>query len=548
VSKSTSARSYDFVIVGAGSAGCLLADRLSADGMASVLVLEAGGWDRDPLIHIPLGIGIMHERRSHDWGYDSQPEPHLDHRILEAMRGKVVGGSSSINHMSHVRGNRGDYDRWAAQGLADWSYAKVLPYFRHYERWEKGANQYRGDSGPLCVIASRADDPLFDAFIEAAESHGHRFTEDYNGERQEGVGRGQSTICRGRRHSAATAFLRPALRRPGVRLETESHVTRILFEGTRAIGVEYRRKGQTRQVWATREVILSAGVFNTPQLLMLSGIGPADHLRSLGIRPLIDSPDVGQNLQDHLGVIASATRPRPGAFQRELRFDRMTRNILQAHFFGSGPASSLPRGLNAYLRTESGLDAPDLPLIFRGVSTKPHLWFPGVRRPAPDHCGIRPILLHPQSRGQVRLRSSDPAEKVLVHQNFLSHEADIRKIRQGIRIARDLLANKALDGIRGEEVSPGPKRVSDQDLDAWIRRTALTAHHPAGTCAMGVSDAAVLDAELRVRGADQLRVVDASAMPDLVSGNINACVLMIAERASDLLLRRESEAEVPAGA
>lgn len=539
MTSASSSREFDYVIVGAGSAGCLLADRLSADGKTSVLVLEAGAWDRDPLIHIPLGIGLMHERRSHDWGYDSEPEPHLNNRIIEAMRGKVVGGSSSINHMSHVRGNRGDYNRWAGQGLTAWSYAHVLPYFRRYESWEKGEDKFRGAGGPLSVISKRPDDPLFDAFVEAAESHGHRYSEDYNGARQEGVGHGQSTIRHGRRHSAADAFLRPALRRPGVRLETSAHATRILFEGTRAAGLEYEQKVQLHSVRAVREVILSAGVFNTPQLLMLSGVGPADHLRETGIAPLIDAPGVGQNLQDHLGVIAAAKRPIAGPFQRELRFDRMTRNMFLAHFFGTGPASTLPGGLHGFLRTESGLDAPYIQLIFRGVSTKPHLWFPGVRKPAADHCGVRPILLHPQSRGQVRLRSADPRERVRVHQNFLDREADIRKLRHGIKIARELLEHKALKGIRGAEVSPGPDRTSDQDIDAWIRRTALTAHHPAGTCAMGANGNSVIDPELRVRGADGLRVVDASAMPDLVSGNINACVLMIAERASDLILGRQ---------
>ena len=528
-------REFDYVIVGAGSAGCLLADRLSADGDTSVLVLEAGGRDRDPFIHIPLGIGIMHEQRSHDWGYDSEPEPNLDNRVLEAMRGKVLGGSSAINHMSHVRGNRGDYDRWAKSGLVGWSYAEVLPYFRRYENWEGGENAYRGGGGPLSVVGSRADDPLFEAYIAAAEAHGHRFTEDYNGARQEGVGRGQSTISNGRRHSAAAAFLRPALRRPKVRLEIEAHATSILFEGNRAVGVEYRQNGRTERAHATRELILSAGVFNTPHLLMLSGIGPADELRRHGVAVRHDAPRVGQNLQDHLAVIVTAKRPIAGPFQRELRADRMTLNILRAHFLGTGPAASLPGGLHGYLRTESGLDAPDIQLIFRGVSTKPHLWFPGIREPAPDHCGIRPILLHPKSRGHLRLRSADPRERVAVHQNFLSQEDDLRRLRHGVALSREMLANKALDEFRGDEVGPGAKRASQPDIDAWIRRTALTAHHPAGTCAMGADAGAVLDSELRVRGIEGLRVVDASAMPDLVSGNINACVLMIAERASDLI-------------
>lgn len=530
-------RVADYVIVGAGSAGCLLADRLTAAG-ASVLLLEAGGWDRDPLIHIPLGLGRMHDKRSHDWGYDYEPDPGLAGRAIETMRGKVLGGSSAINHMSHVRGNAGDYDRWAAQGLDGWSYADVLPYFRRYERWHAGADAYRGGDGALSVTARRSDDPLFEAFAEAATNYGLRYTEDYNGARQDGFGHGQSTIARGRRQSAATAFLRPALQRRELRLEIKAQATRVVMDGNRAVGVEYRQRGRMKTAHAAREVILSAGVYNSPQLLMLSGIGPVAHLRDHGIAVRLDHPGVGANLQDHLGVIVNATRPVPGPFHAEMRLDRMTVSMLRAFLFGTGPATSLPGGMHAYIRTEQGLSAPDIQLIFRGVSSKPHLWMPLISKPYQDRCGIRPVLLHPESRGEARLRSADPFERVRIQGNFLSREADLRRLRQGIAVAREMLADPVLDRFRGKEVTPGPAVQSDADLDSWIRRTALTAHHPAGTCAMGIGESAVLDGQLCVRGIAALRVVDASAMPDMVSGNINACVTMIAEKASDLILGR----------
>lgn len=527
----------DYIVVGAGSAGCVLAHRL-AEGGATVLVLEAGSRDWDPLIHIPLGIGLMHERRSHDWGYDTEPEPGLGGRAIEAMRGKVVGGSTAINHMSWVRGNAADYDRWASRGLGGWSYQDVLPYFRRSETWEKGANPYRGGNGPLRVMASRNSDPLFDAYLQASDRQGYPFNEDHNGPVQDGIARGQWTIWKGRRQSAAVAYLRPALSTGRVRLRTGAHATRVLFSGSRAEGVEYLCRGRETRTHAAGEVILSGGVFNSPQLLMLSGIGPADDLRRHGIEPRVDLPGVGRNLQDHIGVIVSARRKVPGPFVRELRADRMPVSMVRAHLFGTGPATVLPGGMHGYVRTQPGLAAPDIQLIFRGVSAKPRLWFPGIRKPADDHCGIRPILLHPESRGRVTLRSADPLDPVRISQNFFFAPDDIADLRRGVHLAREMLALPELDGFRGREVGPGPEVRSDAGIDTWIRRTALTAHHPAGTCAMGIGADAVLDERLRVYGTENLRVIDASVMPDLVSGNINACVVMIAEKASDVILRR----------
>jgi 4-pyridoxate dehydrogenase len=528
---------YDYVIVGAGSAGCVLANRLSEDPAVRVCILEAGGRDSDPLIRIPIGIGKMHEKRLHDWGYDSEPEPGLDNRKIEAMRGKVIGGSSSINVMAHVRGNAGDYDRWAQKGCTGWSYAAVLPYFRRSERWEGGEDAWRGGGGPLDVISSKSTDPLFDAWFEAARQAGYPITEDYNGASQEGFGRSQSTIRNGRRCSAATAFLHPALTRSNLTLVTNALATKIVLEGTRATGVEFAHgnDGRTSVVRAEREVILSGGVFNSPQLLMLSGIGPADHLRDVDIDPVIDLPGVGGNLQDHLAVMVAYDRPEGGPFRDLMRFDRMAVAMVRAHLFGSGPATVLPSGLHGFIKTRPELAVPDIQFLFRGTAGNAHLWFPGVKAPYRDAFGIRPVLLHPESRGTVRLRDADPRTPVRIVQNFFDVEDDIGTLRQGVRLAREVAGQPALAPFRGEETAPGKSAVSDGDIDAWIRRTAITAHHPSCSCPMGIGADAVLDAELRVRGADGLRVVDAAAMPDLVSGNINACVLMIAEKALDLI-------------
>ena len=529
-------KEYDYIIVGAGSAGCLLAYRLGADPSNRILVLEAGGPDTDPLIHIPLGLGKMHDKRAHDWGYDTEPEANLNGREIEAMRGKVVGGSSSINVMAYVRGHRGDYDRWAANGATGWSYADVLPYFRRMESWEKGGDSWRGDKGPLHTQTARSDDPLWEAWIEAGHAMGFGFTEDYNGEKQEGLGRSQSTIHKGRRHSAATAFLRPAIRRGNVTLQDSTYVTRVVMEGTRATGIAYSRLGKTEIVCAAKEVILSGGVFNSPQLLMLSGIGPAEHLRSVGIEPAIDSPAIGKNLQDHLAVQPTASRPKAGPFRREMRFDRMATSIMQAHLFGTGPATILPGGLHGFVKTRSDLTATDIQFLFRGAPGNAHMWFPGIKRAYTDGFGVRPVLLHPESRGEVLLRSADPFDKVRIRQNFLEIPQDLETLRTGVKLAREMMHQPAMDKFRGVETAPGQGVKTDEEIDEWIRRMAITAHHPSCTTPMGVSDDAPLDTECRVKGAENLRVIDACAMPDLVSGNIHAAVLVIAEKVSDHML------------
>lgn len=524
---------FDYVIVGAGSAGCTVAARLSEDKNVNVLILEAGGKDNDPLIRIPLGMGKMHEVRKHDWGFDAEAEERLENRKVEAMRGKVLGGSSSINVMAYVRGHMGDYDRWAEKGVTGWSYADVLPYMKKCESWEDGESPWRGGSGPIKTQWARNDDPLLADWKNACVQAGFSLTDDYNGQCPEGFGDSQSTIDGGRRCSASYAYLHPALKRSNLTVQTNAYAKKILMENKRAIGIQYEKNGKTIEVHATREVILSGGVFNSPQLLMLSGIGPGDHLREVGIDPIIDSPGVGKNLQDHLAVLVHYARTTGSPFQKLMRFDRIALAMARAYIFNDGPATVLPSGLHGYIKTLPELAVPDIQFLFRGTSPKAGMWFPGISKKYDEGFGMRPVLLHPESTGQVLLRSTNPRAKPRIIQNFLHSPNDLPKLIKGVKIVREIISQTALNKWRGAEIAPGSEVKSDQEISNWIKKTAVTAHHPSCSCAMGIEDEKPLDTECRVKGAEALRVIDASSMPDLVSGNINACVLMIGEKVSD---------------
>jgi 4-pyridoxate dehydrogenase len=528
---------YDYIIVGAGSAGCVLANRLTEDEGARVLLLEAGGGDCHPYIEIPIGVGKIRQDGMFNWGYETEPEPHLNGRRIPLFRGKVLGGSSSVNMMSHTRGHRGDYDRWARNGATGWAYADLLPYFRRSESWVDGEDAWRGASGPLATEWSRSADPLFEACREAAIMQGWPATSDFNGLEAEGIGQMQCTIGKGRRASASVAYLRPVLKRRGLTVLTGATVSRVVLRGTTATGVEFVHRGTIQQAAAAREVILCGGVFNSPQVLLLSGIGPAAHLRKMGLKAQVDLP-VGQNLQDHLMVCLEWLRTEPGPLFREMRLDRAAINMARAWLFGSGPATVLPGGLMAFLKTCLDLETPDIELIFRAAPLDAHPWFPGWKPAYRDGYAINPVLLHPQSRGKVYLRSADPAALVRIQNNFLAEPADLATLREAFHHGRDLGNRLPLDRFRGPEISPGPSVNTEKEIDAWIRTTVVTVSHPIGTCAMGCDGESVVDPILRVRGIAGLRVVDASVFPDLPSAHINAAVMAVAERASDLIRGR----------
>lgn len=529
----------DYIVVGAGSAGCVLAARLSEDPGTHVLVVEAGGWDNDPYIRIPLAWGRLFQHRMHDWGYDTLPEPRLGGRVLDCARGKVVGGSSSTNAMAYGRGHPADYDRWAAMGARGWNFAGVLPYFRRAESWEEGETAYRGGAGPLTTIRSGLPDPLVAAWFAGARGLGWPVTEDTNAERQEGFAVPQWTVRRGRRCSAADAYLKPALDRPNLRLLTHTLAVRILFDGRRAAGLEMRRGGRVLSARARREVILAAGAINSPQLLQVSGVGPAGWVRTLGVPVVADLPGVGRNMHDHMSVPMEYARRGRGWFQRRLRWDRFALMLAEGLIFGTGPTAGLPMGCVAFMRSSRAGAAADLALLFRASAPVPRQ-YPPFADPGPDGVGYRVALMQPESRGWVRARSPDAAVAPEIVQNFLESDRDLVVMREGLKMIRRLNATPEVAPFIGSELTPGPGAADDAALDAHIRATATTVHHPVGSCRMGAADdpMAVVTPDLRVRGVGSLRVIDASVMPAIVSGPTNAPTIMIAEKGADLLRGR----------
>ena len=531
---------FNYIIVGAGSAGCVLANRLSLDPKNNVLVVEAGGKDLNPLLHIPTGTAKIWNNPKYNWSYTSEPEPYMNDRQLYHPRGKVLGGSSSINMTAYVRGNSGDYDRWGQMGLTGWSYEKVLPYFKKSENYLSEKSETRGDGGPMKTAISPTKDKIFDAFRSSSEALGYTYRGDYNGSEQEGIARMQFTTAEGRRQSTSVAFLHPALKRANLTAITRAHVQRIVFEGNKAVGIEYLKNGRKYRVDANKEVILSGGTYNSAQLLLLSGVGPANQLREHGIEVVSDRKNVGSNLQDHPSVMIEYERKTKSAFHENLRLDRLLFNMARAQFFKSGPATH-PLGFGTgFVKSRSELSLPDIQLFFRLFSVQSHEWFPFIKKPGPTGVGLLACHLRPEARGTVRLKSSNPSDPPRIINNFFANEMDRRAIRQAFKIERSIMSQPFFHDHLGAEITPGEEVQNDNEIDAFVRETAMTVFHPIGTCRMGADDGSVVDPELNVRGCENLRVVDASVMPDLVGGNINAPVIMIAEKGADLVLASNS--------
>lgn len=524
----------DFIIVGAGSAGCVLANRLSESGEHSVVLIEAGARDDNWLFRMPLGFMMTASNPAYDWNYASEPDVKLGGRSLPLPRGRVHGGSSSVNGMIYMRGHSSDYDGWRQMGAAGWSYADVLPYFRRMETSWRGAGRYHGATGPLSVNPVRGDHLLSDQIRRSVIAAGFPESADLSGNDQEGFASCEVTVDRrGRRASTAAAYLKPALRRKKLRVISEAQVHRVLLEDRRAVGVVYRKDGAEHELRAGKEVILSGGAYNSPQLLMLSGIGPAERLARHGIAVAVDAPGVGRDLSEHPLVYMTFAAKGRQTFLRALRSDRAAMSVARWALTGSGPfASQITSGI-LMLRTRPELERPDIQLVFLPVRLDAKLWHPFGKQQA-HVLSVMVMQLHPESRGTVDLRSADPGDAPRIDLNLLSTTRDFADIRGGIDAVRRVFAAAPLKDMIDAEITPG----NDPDLDTFIRKNLKITQHPSGTCRMGEDPQAVVDSALRVRGVEGLRVVDASVMPSVPGANINAAVIMIAERASDLILGR----------
>ena len=536
---STKARSsmevceFDYVIVGAGSAGCVLANRLSADGKNSVLLLEAGPKDTNLWIHVPLGYGRLFKEKTVNWMYQTEPEPGLDGRSVFQPRGKVLGGSSSINGLLYVRGQQEDYDRWRQYGNQGWGFDDVLPYFKKAEDQQRGADDFHGAGGPLPVSDLGHPDPLSAAFIAAAAETGLPKNPDFNGASQEGAGFFQTTTRHGRRASAAVAYLGSAKGRGNLRVETSALAQRIMFDGRRADAVEYRQEGALRTARARREILVSGGAFNSPQLLQLSGVGPAELLRKHGIDVVLDAPGVGHDLQDHLQVRVVMRCSQAITLNDVVNSPiRKILTGLQYAAFRTGPLTIAAGTSGAFFRTNPRLATPDVQIHFLPFSTDKM----GEKLHPFSGFTASVCQLRPESRGSLRIRSADPAAPPEIRINYLATEVDRTANVEGLKMLRKILQAPALRPYVVEEVDPGAKVVTDEALLSYCRARGSTIYHPTSTCRMGNDPRAVVDQRLRLRGIEGLRVVDASVMPDLVSGNTNAVVIMIAEKASDFIL------------
>ncbi len=522
---------FDYVIVGAGSAGCAIANRLSADPTVRVCLLESGGRDKDPLIHAPIGFAFYPDWSPINWRFDTVPQKHLNNRVCYQPRGRVLGGSSSINAMIYIRGTKADYDRWAAHGAHGWGWDDVLPYFKRAEGNTRGADEYHNDQGPLTVSDLRYNNPLCGAFLESAKELQLPSNHDFNGAKQEGVGYYQVTQRDGRRCSAAVAYLEPAKPRANLSIITDAHAERVVFEGTRAKGVDFRQGKTGKTVAARCEVILSSGAFQSPQLLMLSGIGPGAHLREMGVEVIAERNAVGENLQDHLDWTALYRSPSPDSVGMTWSMAARFFSSLSAYRNrGEGPYTSNLAECGGFLKTDPSEAEPDVQLHFVPGLVDDH----GRKKHGGGGVSCHVCVLRPKSRGDVRLSSGDPMAPPAINPNFLSDEDDLHRLVRGARIVERIFASPKFDAIKGKALYL-QEGASDEELIADIRARSDTIYHPVGTCRMGADADAVVDPQLRVNGVENLRVADASVMPFLVSGNTNAPSIMIGEKAADLL-------------
>ncbi len=527
---------FDYIVVGAGSSGCVIAARLSEDSRSSVLLLEAGGADRHLYLRMPIAFlkSIVDPRFG--WGYDSEPEPGLNGRRLWLPRGKVLGGSSSINGMFYMRGHPLDYDDWLRAGCTGWGYEDVLPYFKRMEASWRGEGKYHAADGPLHVAANGTRNLLHEPLMQTAAAAGYRTSEDLAAEVPEGFALGELSVDpRGRRASAATAYVRPALGRRNLEVRMHALAARVIIENGRAAGIEYEQGGERRLARARREVILSGGAYNSPQLLMLSGIGPAGQLREHGIPVVVDLPGVGRNLSEHANIALEFAASGPITFLRELRIDRVAWSSLRWALFGTGPFARQINSCNIVIRTRRHLDRPDIQIMANPIRFDAKVWTPLIGQRQSHLFWVGIVALHPRSRGWVRLRSADPHQAPAVTVNILSDPADYETLRCGIREARRIYRTEPQARLVSHETTPGDGVASDEQLDAFIRDQAVITQHPVGTCSMGVGAQAVVDPQLRVRGIDALRVADASIMPTVPGGNTSAPCMMIGEKAAELI-------------